>query len=59
VLTGAATLVIAILAFVPFVRQYFVDGPGPVVAAVLERLAWLSLLAWMASTAWHAMARRA
>lgn len=59
VLTGAATLVIAILAFVPFVRQYFVDGPGLVVAAVLERLAWLSLLAWMASTAWHAMARRA
>ena len=56
---GLLALVVALLAFIPFVRQYFVDGPGPVAAAVLERLALLCLLAWMAATAWHATRARA
>jgi len=52
---GAATWLIAVAAFVPYVMQFFVDGPGPVAAAVLERLALIFVLAWMGAVAWRAL----
>jgi hypothetical protein len=50
---GGAAFVVALGAFVLYVRQYFVPGPGPIAGAVLERIALLLLIVWMGAVAWR------
>ena len=54
---GAAALATSAVAFVIYVRQYFVPGPGPVAGAVTERIALLGLLGWMGAVAWRTSRR--
>jgi hypothetical protein len=48
---GATALLVSLGAFVIYLRQLFVPGPGPVAGAVLERVALLALFGWIAAVA--------
>jgi hypothetical protein len=48
---GATTLLVSLGAFVIYLRQFLVAGPGPVAGAVLERVALLALFGWIAAVA--------
>jgi hypothetical protein len=52
-LIGATALGASIIAFVIYLRQFFVPGPGPVAGAVFERLALIALVTWLFAVAWR------